>query len=83
MAGLYSKCREREIQDQHRYCQDEWKYFFFMRARSEGVCMCVPTIFTSKSNVYFIVLGALTKCLSVCPSVRPHGTTRLSLDGFS
>ena len=22
-------------------------------------------------------------CLSVCPSVRPHGTTRLPLDGFS
>jgi hypothetical protein len=24
-----------------------------------------------------------SSCLSVCPSVRPHGTTRLPLDGFS
>jgi len=48
---------------------------FLVRARSEGVCVCVcvcvPTIFTSNSYIYFIVLGAITKCLSVCPSVHP------------
>jgi hypothetical protein len=25
----------------------------------------------------------MSVCLSVCPSARPHGTTRLALDGFS
>jgi hypothetical protein len=44
-----------------------------------------------KSTLGFAYLGASAKLLtaavsfgmSVCPSVRPHGTTRLPLDGFS
>jgi hypothetical protein len=31
----------------------------------------------AKSNYYFRRV-----CLSVCPTVRPHGTTRLPLDRF-
>ena len=34
-------------------------------------------------EINFIFVKRLLNCLSVCPSVRPHGTTRLPLGGFS
>ena len=36
-----------------------------------------------KATVSFVMAVCLSVCLSACPSVRPHGTTRPPLDGFS
>jgi hypothetical protein len=39
---------------------------------------------TEEMSVFFLLRGfrRFRKILSVCPSDRPHGTTRLPLDGF-
>jgi len=57
-------------------------------------CVLPVTVFQDKRKYWVSkiqVLGAFTKVLkatmsivmSVCPSIRPHGTTRLTLDRFS
>ena len=55
--------------------------------------MCVACkLQVEQTSITLEILGAFSKTakkktikfvMSACPSVRPHGTTRLPLDGFS